>query len=78
MTRWAEPLIDVSPVGMILVKATLLLALGWALHLLLLRANPRWRVFLWRGILVGLLALPVAETVAPKLPLAIQREGVTG
>ena len=77
MTIWAESLIDLPPAGIILIKATLLLALGWTLYALLLRTNPRWRVLLWRATLVGLLALPVAETFLPELRVAIQRETLT-
>ncbi|MEN6625130.1 MAG: carboxypeptidase regulatory-like domain-containing protein [Candidatus Sumerlaeia bacterium] len=41
-------------------KLTLLLALGWLLHAALGRANPRWRVLLWRLIAVGSILLPLS------------------
>jgi beta-lactamase regulating signal transducer with metallopeptidase domain/protocatechuate 3,4-dioxygenase beta subunit len=40
--------------AVLLCKATLLLAFAWLVHFALARANPRWRIFLWRGIAVGL------------------------
>ena len=44
-----------------LLKMTLLLSLAWVLHFALNRANPRWRVFLWRATCVGLMLLTVAD-----------------
>lgn len=49
----------VSPAGSVLWKWTLLLALGWAVHGCLRRAHPRWRLILWRSILIFSLALPL-------------------
>jgi len=40
--------------AVLLSKATLLLAIVWVLHITLARVNPRWRVLLWRGAVVGL------------------------
>jgi hypothetical protein len=47
-----------SPLGGVLWKWTALLALGWAAHGCLRRSHPRWRLMLWRGILIFSLALP--------------------
>ncbi len=43
-----------SPWTLLLTKATLLLAVAWIAHLSLAGANPRWRILLWRGVVVGL------------------------
>ncbi|MHC4401517.1 MAG: M56 family metallopeptidase [Planctomycetota bacterium] len=40
--------------AVLLSKATLLLAIVWLIHFTLARVNPRWRVLLWRGAVVGL------------------------
>jgi beta-lactamase regulating signal transducer with metallopeptidase domain len=40
--------------GILLFKATLILSIAWLIHFSLARANPRWRIFLWRGVVVGL------------------------
>lgn len=44
---------------MMLLKASIILALGWALHFALARANPRWRVLLWRGVAVTVVLVPM-------------------
>ena len=70
MTELMHSLIGLSVGSSIVLKATAILALGWILHGLLLRANPRWRVLLWRGVLVGLALLPLYAGVVT-LPVAI-------
>jgi beta-lactamase regulating signal transducer with metallopeptidase domain len=47
------------PVFVILFKWTALLALGWGLQGALRQRHPRWRLLLWRSLLVGGLLLPV-------------------
>ena len=48
-----------APVWVVLLlKITAILLAAWLAHLALARANPRWRVFLWRVTAVGLIALP--------------------
>ena len=49
----------------LLTKVTLLLAVAWVVHSGLARANPRWRMLLWRGVAAGLLLVAVW---APGLP----------
>jgi beta-lactamase regulating signal transducer with metallopeptidase domain len=56
-----------SPVGEILWKWTVLLALGWAVHGLLRSRDARWRLILWRGVFCFWLALPLI----PFLPLPV-------
>ncbi len=55
----------------ILVKTTLFLGAAWVAHVLLRRANPRWRVLLWRGAAVGLLTIPVLRASLPELSVHI-------
>lgn len=40
-----------------LAKISLVLAVTWLLHWVLVRANPRWRVVLWRAAVIGLMAV---------------------
>lgn len=59
-----------------LVKVTLLLGAAWLLRIPLQRANPRWRVLLWRGTLAGVLAIPIFSLfVVPvefEVPIAVE------
>jgi hypothetical protein len=50
-----------SPLGGILSKWTGLLALGWVVHGCLRERHARWRLILWRSLLVFSLALPVVS-----------------
>ncbi|MCX7045418.1 MAG: M56 family metallopeptidase [Candidatus Sumerlaeota bacterium] len=60
-----------APAGVLLIaKAILILALGWLLHGIFSRANPRWRVLLWRMVTVGLAALPL--TLWVNLPIRLR------
>jgi len=58
---------------LLLLKVTALLAAGWLLHFALRRANPRWRVLLWRGVVIGLIAMPVMMAVMPAIELSIAK-----
>lgn len=53
------PLFLASPGFALLFKWTCLLALGWAIHLVLRHRHARWRLILWRGILCIGVALPL-------------------
>jgi tetratricopeptide (TPR) repeat protein/beta-lactamase regulating signal transducer with metallopeptidase domain len=44
-------------VTLLFVKVTVLLTTAWCVHALLHRANPRWRVLLWRSTSLGVLLL---------------------
>lgn len=65
-------LVDASPGMMVLLKLTGLLGVGLVLNLMLLRMNPRWRVLMWRGVLVGTVVLCVGEVPAPKFLIAFE------
>ena len=66
-----KTLLNSSAVEMIILKATFLLSVAWAVHYALLKVNPRWRVMLWRCVLLALIILPLAEFQLPKVPLEI-------
>lgn len=57
--------------ALLLSKATLLLAVAWLIHFALARANPRWRVLLWRGTVVGLALLVVWSLGLPGLEVRV-------
>ncbi|NQT15115.1 MAG: carboxypeptidase regulatory-like domain-containing protein, partial [Planctomycetes bacterium] len=57
--------------AVLLSKATLLLAVAWLIHFALARANPRWRVLLWRGGVVGLALLVVWSLGLPGLEVRV-------
>jgi hypothetical protein len=56
----------------LLLKVTLLLAVAWLIHGALEKANPRWRVLLWRATAVASFALPFIVLGLPawSLPIA--------
>lgn len=56
----------------LLLKVTLLLAVAWLIYGALEKANPRWRVLLWRGTAVASFALPFIVLGLPawSLPIA--------
>lgn len=64
-------LTQLSPSFLLLFKITVVLLLGWAFHFALLKFNPRWRVFLWRAIIVSLLVLPLAGFLLPKVDVEL-------
>ncbi|MGA2062356.1 MAG: hypothetical protein ABSG67_17880, partial [Thermoguttaceae bacterium] len=57
--------------AVLLCKATLLLAFAWLIHFALARANPRWRIFLWRGVSVGLALLAGWAIALPGLTIHV-------
>jgi beta-lactamase regulating signal transducer with metallopeptidase domain len=52
-----------SPVFVLLVKWTGLLALAWGAHALLRRRHARWRLILWRSLLCCGLLLPLLQFI---------------
>ena len=65
------------PMG-VLFRLSLLLALAWLLHATLVRANPRWRVLLWRGSAVAVFVLVALGPLGPAIPLALLPPIATG
>ncbi len=49
----------------LLAKITVLLAVAWCVHALLRRANPRWRVLLWRSTGSGMLLMVLLAACPP-------------
>ena len=70
--QWLRWMIELPFLASVFLKMTVFLLLAWVLHLVLGRANPRWRVLLWRGVAVGLIAIPVLTASLPswKVPVA--------
>lgn len=65
------------PVPELLVKWTMLLALGWGAHALLRSRHARWRVILWRGILCCGLVLPLTPWLPlPKVQIPIRDHAI--
>lgn len=48
-----------------LMKASLVLAIAWTVHLCLRRCNPRWRILLWRSVVCSLILIPVLSGIVP-------------
>ena len=55
-------LIGLPPMASVLIKITLILLLAWGLHFATRRSNPRWRVLLWRGVMI---AIPLVFLLNP-------------
>ncbi|MBN2293449.1 MAG: hypothetical protein JXM70_13550 [Pirellulales bacterium] len=66
-----HPILDLPVWGLLLLKITAVLSAAWLGHLVLVRANPRWLVLLWRVTAVGLVALPVAAWMLPTLEISV-------
>ena len=50
------------PIGLVLAaKWTVILEMAWLAHGLLAGQNPRWRVALWRGAMIGVVLIPVSR-----------------
>jgi len=59
MASITEILVNLSLPVSVLLKVTVILSVGWLGHFLLMRHNPRWRVLLWRAVMVGVILVPV-------------------
>lgn len=55
----------------LVARWTILLASAWLAHALLARRNPRWRVLLWRGTIVGLIVVAALSARAPIISLPV-------
>ena len=71
MTSLLGSLTELPTAVIVLLKMTVLLGAGWVLHFGLVRRNPRWRVLVWRGVMAGMILLPVGELLLPKLQIAV-------
>lgn len=68
---WLQTLATLPPAADVMLKMTAILALGWTLHALARRRNPRWRVALWRGVAVALVAAPAIAVLLPVIRIAV-------
>ena len=78
MTTLLGSLTELPTAVVVLLKMTLLLGAGWMLHFALFRRNPRWRVLVWRGVMAGMILLPLGELLLPKLQIAVAPPPVVG
>ena len=58
MNNFIQTLIDAPLIVSFLLKITIVLCVGWIVHFLFARSNPRWRVLLWRCVIVGIFLIP--------------------
>ena len=68
-----QSMVDAPLWVVLLLKITAILSAAWLAHAALVRANPRWRVLLWRVTAVGLIALPSAVWSLPALNIRVQQ-----
>ena len=71
MMTWIQQLPELSTAAVVMLKMTVLLCGGWILHFAFARRNPRWRVLVWRGVMLGMVLLPVGEVLLPKLQVPV-------
>lgn len=72
ITNLVQTIINAPVACLLLLKITAILGVAWLLHRGLSKANPRWRVLLWRMTAVGLFALPVVAFVLPAIKIHFQ------
>lgn len=58
-------------VAVAVVRITILLAVAWVLHALLLRHHPRWRTMLWRGCCLGVVGIVIASQIQLQLDVPL-------
>ncbi len=59
MIWWIDILVGLPFIADILMKITIVLGIGWVLHLLLVGVNRRWRVLVWRSVVVAVFLMPL-------------------
>ncbi|HUT23026.1 MAG TPA: hypothetical protein VM492_01650, partial [Sumerlaeia bacterium] len=68
--NWLQAFVDLPPLQVAILKVTAVLGAGWCLHFCLLRASPRWRVLVWRAVMLGLVLVPVLSSLM-SFPVAV-------
>ena len=58
-----------SPVAVLLIRWTALLALAWAVHALLRNRHPCWRLILWWSVFCFIVLMPFARVPIFKIPV---------
>jgi hypothetical protein len=71
LSRWIETGVGADWAVGFLAKLTLLLVVAWLLHSALVRANPRWRVLVWRGSAASALIVLALTLAGPAISLAV-------
>lgn len=66
-----QPWGEGAALGMLLAKISLLLLLGWAAHYVLRQSHPRWRVLLWRGVIGGIVLIPLIFFAGPRWQMEV-------
>ncbi len=74
--HWLRPLVEMPLPLAILLKVTMLLAVAWAAHLPLRQRNPHWRMLLWRGAGMAIVAVPLLAYLTPAIPIAVSAPAV--
>lgn len=68
--NWA----DLPPVADALLRISIILSIAWLMHVMLLKSHSAWRVLLWRGVVVGILLLPLPGLFIPRLAISLPAE----
>jgi beta-lactamase regulating signal transducer with metallopeptidase domain len=63
--------VDTPLPAWMLIEFTALFAGAWAAHAALARANPRWRVLVWRGTCVAIAVMPIWVGFGPLLEVPV-------
>ena len=71
MNHWLHPLVEMPLPRAILLKVTVLLAVAWAVHLPLRQRNPHWRILLWRGAGMAVVAVPLLAYLTPAISISV-------
>ncbi len=71
LSEWAGAVAALPPVVGLLLKFTALLALAWGLKPFVGRANVRWQVFYWRGVVLAAALMPLVVLFGPTVPVPV-------
>ncbi len=58
MNTFIQTLIGLPNITAIMLKITIILLAGWIAHYFMASYNPRWRVIIWRCVIVGIFLVP--------------------
>jgi len=71
MINGLEFQIEFPSLFLILLKITIVLCVGWLLHFCLRRKNPHWRMLVWRGVVCGVVFIPLISAVVPSYQVQV-------
>ena len=63
MENFINAIIELPLIFSILLKITIILGLGWLINYVLANHNPRWRVLLWRCVIISIFLVPALAPV---------------